>query len=83
MLVHPWPCSLIVRGCDTRTLTWVGQGYPGKGLAVESQYVFSAFEDKFVVSSLESLETVLETDNDLFSISRVAQVIVEDEEVKS
>ena len=64
------------------TLTWVGQGYPGKGLAVESQYVFSAFDNKFVVSSLESLETVLETGNDLFSINRVAQVIVEDEEVK-
>lgn len=65
------------------TLTWVGEGYPINGIVIESQYVFSAFESKLVVSSLDSLEPVAEIDNHLFSISSVSQMIVEDEEVKA
>ncbi|RCK66083.1 Vacuolar protein sorting-associated protein 3 [Candida viswanathii] len=64
------------------TLTWVDQGYPSKGIVIESNYVFAAFEEKLVVSSLESLEAVAETNNELFTISRVSLMIVEDEEVK-
>ncbi|KAI5957352.1 hypothetical protein KGF54_000280 [Candida jiufengensis] len=41
------------------TLTWIDQGYP-KSVAISWPYVFAIFRNSLVVSSLESLEKVLQ-----------------------
>lgn len=44
------------------TLTWLGLGYPRGGVLISWPYAFALFEHSIVVSSLETLETVMEID---------------------
>lgn len=60
------------------TLTWVDKGYPENSIALEGEYVFALFKNKMIVSSLVSLDTVLEMENPGYTITKVPPAIVND-----
>lgn len=60
------------------TLTWVDKGYPENSIALEGEYVFAFFKNKMIVSSLVSLDTVLEMENPGYTITKVPPAIVND-----
>lgn len=60
------------------TLTWVDKRYPENSIALEGEYVFALFKNKMIVSSLVSLDTVLEMENPGYTITKVPPAIVND-----
>lgn len=60
------------------TLTWIDKGYPENSIAIEEDYVFALFKNCMVVSSLATLETVTETENPGYTITKVPLAFVID-----
>ncbi|KAI5963935.1 hypothetical protein CANMA_003532 [Candida margitis] len=55
------------------TLTWLNHGYPRGGVTIDWPYAFAMFKSSIVVSSLQSLDTVLVMDIDNASLPQTSE----------